>query len=490
MITWMQRHKKYLIITIWISTIAFVGAGFVGWGQYSYGDKAGAVAKVGNVEITMGDLQKSYSRLYSQYAQMFQGDFDEEKAKQFGLQRQALAQLTQQALLANLAKEYDLKVGDKELLSEIKQQKYFFKDGVFNKEIYKTTLSRNKLSMKEYEADVRKQLLIQKVLKLFPNNVSKNETNILYTMMNIADKINYKVLDASKVKLDTDDKNLKSFWELRKDNFKTEVSYDIEFIKNSILQNNYDEAKISSYYNDNRTHFKDNDGKILPLEKAKEAIIAELNQKASKKLALKTYIAYKKNHLSSDIKPKTSTISNSNNPFSDEALRKISSISTIAPYIKPILINGSFYTFKLIKINPSKTKSFKDAKKELLPLYIKEKSQEKLLALAEKSSKDFVGTNTGFITNQDALKLKDLSLDEANEFLAKLFLTNQKKSFIQLKTGKIVLYNILEQKLLKNSKDLKNLDDNIKNLKSAIFNDGLIKNLQQKYKTEIFIEGL
>ena len=66
MITWMQRHKKYLIITIWISTIAFVGAGFVGWGQYTYGDKAGAVAKVGNVEITMGELQKSYSRLYSQ----------------------------------------------------------------------------------------------------------------------------------------------------------------------------------------------------------------------------------------------------------------------------------------------------------------------------------------------------------------------------------------------------------------------------------------
>ena len=33
MITWMQRHKRWLVITIWISTIAFVGAGFVGWGS-------------------------------------------------------------------------------------------------------------------------------------------------------------------------------------------------------------------------------------------------------------------------------------------------------------------------------------------------------------------------------------------------------------------------------------------------------------------------
>jgi len=39
MITWMQTHKKWLIITIWIATIAFVGAGFVGWGAYSYGKK-------------------------------------------------------------------------------------------------------------------------------------------------------------------------------------------------------------------------------------------------------------------------------------------------------------------------------------------------------------------------------------------------------------------------------------------------------------------
>ena len=43
MITWMQRHKKWLVITIWISTIAFVGAGFVGWGSYEYGKQGGVV---------------------------------------------------------------------------------------------------------------------------------------------------------------------------------------------------------------------------------------------------------------------------------------------------------------------------------------------------------------------------------------------------------------------------------------------------------------
>ena len=52
MISWMQKHRKYLVITIWISTIAFVGAGFVGWGSFDYGSMSGDVAKVGKVKVS------------------------------------------------------------------------------------------------------------------------------------------------------------------------------------------------------------------------------------------------------------------------------------------------------------------------------------------------------------------------------------------------------------------------------------------------------
>lgn len=50
------------------------------------------------------------------------------------------------------------------------------------------------------------------------------------------------------------------------------------------------------------------------------------------------------------------------------------------------------------------------------------------------------------------------------------------------------MYNVLEQKLLNNTNT--NPNNSIVRLKSAIFNEGLIKNLQNKYKTEIFIKGL
>ncbi|PHS57975.1 MAG: peptidylprolyl isomerase [Sulfurimonas sp.] len=488
MITWMQRHKKYLIITIWISTIAFVGAGFVGWGQYSYGDKAGAIAKVGNIEITMGDLQKSYSNLYSQYSQMFQGDFDEEKAKSFGLKSQALRHLTQQALILNLASAYDLEISDAELLAEIKTQKYFFEDNIFNKKLYKSVLLKNNLAIKEYEAGVKKELLIKKTLALLPINTNENEFKIFDTILNIADKINYKIINDKNINIDTSDELVKSYWEEKKQNFKTPISYDIRYIKQNAIKKNFDDAKVLEYYTDNRTHFKDNDGKILEFTDAKERVISELNSKETKKAALRAYIAYKKAKLSSDIKIHSVTISSLNNPFTNEVLEKILTLTPASPFLKPLLINNEYYTFELLKSNPSTIKSFQDAKAEILPMYINNEKKLKLLNLAIKSLPTFTGTTTDFLTRDDSLKLTNLEKIQANEFLSILFNKKEKRGFITLEDGSIVLYNILEQKLLdKTNTDVKK---QVVRLKSAMFNEGLIKNLQNKYKTEIFIQGL
>jgi len=488
MITWMQRHKKYLIITIWISTIAFVGAGFVGWGQYNYGDKAGSVAKVGSVEITMGELQKTYSNLYAQYNKMFQGNFDEEKAKSFGLQSQALKQLTEQALIVNLALSYSLEISDAELLAELKTQDYFFKDGVFNKEIYKQVLSRNNMNIKEYEVDVKKQLLIQKALKLLPVEASENENNIINTLLNIADKIEYKVLTDEQITVDTSDASLKPYWEKQKQNFMSEVSYDIKYIKQERVSKKYEESKINEHYAANKTHFKDVEGKILPFEGARESVIIELNDKATKDSALRGYIAYKKGKLASDIEVLTATISASNNPYTQEAFQKISELSITSPYLKPVIVNDEYYTFELVKVNPSKVKSFEEAKTDILLTFENEEKKNKLQELAQSSLSSFSGTTTDFLTNTDANELTDMEVMDANEFLLALFSSQEKRGFISLKNGNIVLYDILEQKML--TKANTNENNPIVRLKSASFNEGLIKNLQNKYKTEIFLEGL
>lgn len=488
MITWMQRHKKWLIITIWISTIAFVGAGFVGWGQYSYGDKAGAVAKVGSIEITMGELQKTYSNLYGQYSSMFGGNFDEEKAKQFGLQKQALDQLMQQALILNLAASYELKVTDEELIKAIQTQDYFLTDGVFDKELYKNILSQNRLTTQEYEKDLKKNLLIMKTLSLLPVEASQNEKKIVQTLSQIADKISYKVLTLDSVTLDANETALKAFWEQKRNNFMSEVSYELQYVMQTPLTNSFDAEAIKEYYEANKLHFKDSDGKILSLEAAQESVINELNQKETKDAALRKYIAFKKGELSKDESLKSVTISASNNPFTPEVLGKVSELTDASKFLKPVAINGVYHIFELVKVNPSEVKSFEDAKKEVLALYASQEKQKKLLEMANASLTAFDGSVTEFFTYNESEKLTLLSQTEAREFLNKLFVTNKKRSFVQLSNSKVVIYDILEQKLLTNTNNSEG--NEIVKLKGALFNEGLIKTLESKYPSEIFIQGL
>jgi len=487
MITWMQRHKKYLIVTIWISTIAFVGAGFVGWGQYSYGDKAGAVAKVGEIEISMGDLQQSYASLYNQYNQMFQGKFDEEKAKSFGLQKQALTQLVNKTLLLNLAKEYDLDITDQEILELIKTQEYFFTNGVFDKETYKQTLSRNNLTMKEYEADIKKQLLLQKLFKLLPVAQKESEKEILKTMFSIADKLNYKILNASDIYVDTSDAQLKPYWEKKQYDFMTEVSYKLAYITQEALEKEYTDEELEKHYNEDKTAFRDNEDKIIPFEEAKEIITQKLKEEDAHRESLRTYIDYKNGKLSEDIQPIETTISASNNPFNEDVLKQISEVTVTSPYIKPIRVNEKYITFKLLQVNPSQAKTFEEAKAEVTPLFIQDKKREKLLELAKNSYETFQGQTTSFLTVKDTNKIADLSETEASEFLSQLFGSNKKRSYVELGTNKVVLYNILEQQLLENNNSS---DENIAQLKNALFQEALFKTLEQKYSTEIFIEGL
>ncbi len=488
MITWMQKHKKYLIITIWISTIAFVGAGFVGWGQYNYSNKAGAIAEVGEIQLSRGDLQKSYSRLYGQYNQMFQGNFDEEKAKAFGLQQQAFTQLKEQALLLNLANNYDISVTNKEILAMLVKQEFFFENGVFSKDIYKRVLSNNNLTMAEYELDLKKQLLISKMLELLTVKVTKNENNILKTVMKIADKIDYKLLTDKEITIDTSDKAVKAFWETKKNNYMTDISYKIEYFKQDEIDTTYTDEKILAYYNDNKTHFKDETGKIIPLEKSKNEIVAKLNEKATKNMALRNYIAYKKGKLTTSIKLKNIEISKTKNIFNNELLEKVSKIVVTSPYLKPIKVDNSFYVIKLITTIPSQVKKFEEAKEIVLPLYTAQIKKEKLLALAESSLETFKGITSDFLTLDDSDKLDSLTQNDSSDFLEKLFNMDKKSSFIVLNSGKIVLYRIVEQKLLTDVE----YDEisTIAELKSKIFNDSLIKNLNNKYNTNILVEGL
>lgn len=450
MITWMQRHRKYLVITIWISTIAFIGAGFVGWGQYDYGDKAGAVAKVGDVTITSEEFQKSYGNLFNQYNQILQGKLDEKQAKQFGLQRQALKSLVDQALILNLAARYGIQVSDEELLKLIKSQSAFTKNGTFSKETYSEVLKQNRLTLKEYEKSMRRELLIQKTLYLLAPTVSTLEKSTVAYAMGVADKIDYKLLTPDSVTIVPDEAGLKAYWGKNKDQFKKAASYELAIVRSQTA--------------------------------------TDLNDTDAEKEALRRYIDFKKGALPSSVAVEKMTLSDDSAVFSSELLKEISKLSKNKPFLKPRKVGNEYVIIKLEKRNPSSAKTYEEARGEANIGYTAQMKKAKLQALAQNSYKTFHGTVSGFITRKENTSLAGLSETESSEFVDKLFGSKQKQGFLTLKSGNVILYNVLEQKLLE---DTTIADDNtVMKLKGNLLNQKLMKMLEGKYPIEIYAEGI
>ncbi|EAJ8621231.1 peptidylprolyl isomerase, partial [Campylobacter jejuni] len=102
MLTWMQHHKKYLVVTIWVSTIAFVGAGFLGWGAYDFNlNRSSSVATVGNEKIGFSEFDTRYRQILSYYNQISNGALTPENAEQLGIKNIALSSLVEDKLLLN-----------------------------------------------------------------------------------------------------------------------------------------------------------------------------------------------------------------------------------------------------------------------------------------------------------------------------------------------------------------------------------------------------
>jgi len=487
MITWMQRHRKYLVITIWISTIAFVGAGFVGWGQYSYGDKAGAVAKVGDIAISQREWQQAYSRLYGQYNQVFQGNFDEKQAESFGLKQQAMRQVVEQALILNLANSYNLEVTSEELSKVITSQDMFFENGKFSKEIYVKALKQNNLNVVDYEGDLRNTILIQKVLSLFQSEALPLEEKIFATANSIADKIEYKVLDTNDITLDTSAEALKAFWETRQQNYMNRPSFTVQVITQEKLSANADETTVQEHYKANRSDFTDSEGKILELDAAKALVIAALDEKATNKQALRSYIAFKKGKLDDSVIVETITIDQESHPFTVEIFAEITALNLTSPFIKPRKVADKFVTIKLKQINPATSKSFEEAKNTVLADYTAQQGAQKLQELANSSLTSFSGMQSDFITSTQSTPLAELSAEETKLFVSKLFASTQKRGSIALSDNKLVLFNITEQKLTDTTSGTEAAQ--LAQLKASIFNASLIKMLESKFTVKSYVEG-
>ena len=445
MITWMQRHKKWLIVTIWVSTIAFVGAGFVGWGSYNYGKSDSAVAVVGNKEVPLADLQTEYSNLYAQYQNMLGKSFNQELAKQFKLEQMALQRVIQKYLLLNYADELGLMTTDLEVAKELVKIPSFLKDGKFDKNTYVSVLKQNRRTVSEFEDQLKKDLLVAKVQKIFDIALEKNEINNIGSLLFSQDKVSIKIIKDDMIKITPTFDELKKYWEKNKENYKSPKGYEISYYKVENI-----------------------DGKDTK-EMKKEALREYLDLKKEKNQFQKTITIYD----NSDFLPK-------------EELDKVITAEN-NEVLKPILKDNSYYVIRMNKKVAAQTLPFEDVKSQINKAYIVEQKNKQLEELAQKELKNFNGVNIGYVTRASDIEVNGLTKEETTQVLQTIFKSPKKMNYVNLGT-KIVLFEITDTMMpTLDEKNIEIVKSSIEGAKTNAITSVFLEKLQNKYDVKSYL---
>lgn len=484
MITWMQHHRKYLVITIWISTIAFVGAGFVGWGAYSYSQNSSSIAKVGDRFIGYKQLQFAYSNAYSYYNNLFNGQFSKEKAQEIHLEQSVLQNLIDETLMLNFADELGMEALDEDIKDALAKDKVFQVDGLFNIEQYNRVLKNVGMSANEYEKNLKREILLKKVKNIIALKPNQKVINLLASTLFMEDKLSISIIEANLDDIDMSREKLKAFWEPIKSNFMTKKSYEIKEAFVGLDNIDVSDKEIDSLYNESKFNFTNSDGTIKSLEEAKDDVIKAVRFKKAKDIASKKYLRVKKGK---ENLTKTVNVEDKDTNYPTDIL----ATSNPNDMLKPFKQKDGYIVTKFIRVNMPRPMDFDEAKPYMENLYKKDAIKKQLISIAEARLGMFQGKDIGYVSRDINSSIDGLTLQQTQEFVSKVFDNSAKKAYVIFE-DKAVLYDILAQKLLDEDK-LKFYNEQLTQMASGLENEELQKNLlvelRKRYKIEQYYKG-
>lgn len=501
MITWMQRHRKWLVITIWISTIAFVGAGFVGWGMYDFNlSRTSSVAKVGDEKISFMEFNRRFAQIFNYYKQISEGTLTEQEAKEQGLDGVALQTLIEDKLLLNFAKELGIGASEDEIISIlISDREFADESGNFDKEIYYRLLAQNDIDARDYEQMLTDGIVLSKLSSLFNLPVNENELQMLASNFFMQDSLSIAKVeqDDTPVDLNTNEeteKQMIELWQRYKEEFRTQKYYDISTYFLPVEKDEaFDKTALKAFYESNKHNYKDFSGKILAYEEAENEVINHYNLEQIKSEANKAYLALSKKELEFQ---KDLNITDSHVYYPTELLNTSKAGAVLKPFVFELNGQSGYMIVRVNSINPARVKTFDEARNEVIPLYELAMKKQRLNEKAEKALPNFKGKNIGLVSRDsarenDKVDEKIMSDAEFSFFLMNVFNSNQKEGFVLFDDKKAILYAINAQKLLNNAKleQYKDtLKQNVKTIKANELKKDLLAQLRKKYPIELYYE--
>jgi peptidyl-prolyl cis-trans isomerase D len=172
------RGLKFILLVVIVAFIA-TSLFFYGSGSLSRDSaRASAPASVNGEDIPASRLQRMQRNYIEYYRRAYRQDITPEMAERMGLTQQVLNDLIQEALINQQARREGVAVGDEELRLRIQSIPAFQDDGRFSRERYLAQLKQARIEPGEFESEMRRDLLRQKMEGLIKDGIKVTDAEV------------------------------------------------------------------------------------------------------------------------------------------------------------------------------------------------------------------------------------------------------------------------------------------------------------------------
>jgi peptidyl-prolyl cis-trans isomerase D len=244
-------------ITGWVAAL-FLGAiavVFVFWGIDFQSNAANYAVKVNGETVAIQTVQRAWQQRLSQMQQMLRDEVPPELAK--AQQAALLDQFVQQTLLTQRANDYGYQVSDAALADRIREIPEFQADGKFSAERYNGVLVQMGYSTAQFEAELKKELLIAQVQNAIVDSafVAPYELERRYLLEKQERQIDYALIAASSFagQVNVTDEQIQAWYDSHKSDYQTTETVDLEYLE---ITRAMAEAKVSVDDNALRNYYE------------------------------------------------------------------------------------------------------------------------------------------------------------------------------------------------------------------------------------------
>ncbi|MGR9099143.1 MAG: SurA N-terminal domain-containing protein [Gammaproteobacteria bacterium] len=222
----LKIREKAQGVFAWVILI-LICVPFALWGIQNYLDvgKETPVAKVGDREFFQRDVNKAYA----QYAENMAGvDIDEDELKKLALEK-----LVRDEVLLQYVQEQGLVATDETTRQFIEGLEYFQTDGRFDKKQYKALLRAQNLSSAEFEARIRKALIMEQFQRSLIESgfATQFDADNFFRIQNQTRNVEFTVIPLIKSDSEPTAEQIEAYYLQHRDGFQSPEQVSIEYLE-------------------------------------------------------------------------------------------------------------------------------------------------------------------------------------------------------------------------------------------------------------------